>query len=263
MSDFYNPNRGANWNYGGSNWSLSRGKIDLFTECPRCFFVDNRLGTKRPPGFPFNLNTAVDTLLKKEFDGHRASQTPHPLCVQYGVDAVPFDHPAMDAWRDALKRGVQFNHPATGLLVRGGVDDVWMGADGQLIVVDYKATSKDKKIVALDEDWHSGYKRQMEVYQWLLRQNGFTVSDTGYFVYCNASQDEKAFDGVLKFDITLVPHVGDVSWIEQTLLAIKDCLDSDDIPASSKECDYCRYRNAAGTNMQDHMKKTGGKNLKK
>ncbi|MEY2702863.1 MAG: hypothetical protein RLY43_1501, partial [Bacteroidota bacterium] len=30
--------RDSRWNYGGSNWKLSRSKIDLFIECPRCFY---------------------------------------------------------------------------------------------------------------------------------------------------------------------------------------------------------------------------------
>ena len=83
MSNFYNPHRGKDWNYGGSKWRLSRSKIDLFLECPRCFYFDNKLGTKRPPGYPFNLNTAVDTLLKQEFDAHRAKGTKHPLQKTY------------------------------------------------------------------------------------------------------------------------------------------------------------------------------------
>lgn len=256
MSNFYKPNRNPKWNYGGPNWTLSRSKIDLFTNCPQCFYIDNKLGTARPPGFPFNLNSAVDALLKKEFDGHRARGTSHPLMEQYGVDAVPFDHPEMDAWRDSLKRGVQYEHPGTGFLVRGGVDDIWKGADGKLIVVDYKATSKDKRIESLDEEWHSGYKHQMEVYQWLLRKNGFEVSDRGYFVYCNASRDKEAFDGQLEFEITLVPHDGDTSWIEGTLLEMKKCLDSDEIPRAADDCDYCLYRNAAGTAQRDHIART-------
>ena len=46
-----------------------------------------------------------------------------------------------------------------------------------LIVVDYKATSKNSE-VNLDAEWQIGYKRQMEFYQYLLRNNGFKVSDT-------------------------------------------------------------------------------------
>lgn len=58
---------------------ISRSKIDLFLECPRCFYIDRRIGVSRPQGFPFNLNSAVDFLLKKEFDLHRKQKTPHPL----------------------------------------------------------------------------------------------------------------------------------------------------------------------------------------
>ena len=102
----YNPNRRADWNYGGKKWRLSRSKIDLFIECSRCFYLDNKLGTKRPPGYPFTLNVAVDTLLKKEFDIHRAKKKAHPLMEQYKIDAVPFQHKELNIWRDNFK-GIQ------------------------------------------------------------------------------------------------------------------------------------------------------------
>lgn len=246
MSQYYKPNRNPNYSYGGPNWTLSRSKIDLFSECPRCFYLDNKLGVARPPGFPFNLNSAVDALLKKELDAHRVAGTRHPLAEAYGLDAIPLAHANMDAWRDALKRGVQTVHEKTGLKVRGGVDDVWIGKDGKLIVIDYKATSKDAKIESLDEDWHRGYKRQLEVYQWLLRQNGFEVSDTGYWMYANATKDREAFDGRLDFELTLVPYTGSADWVDDCLVRLKACLDSDEIPQAGEECDYCKYREAAG-----------------
>lgn len=246
MSDYYKVHRNPEWNYGGKHFRLSRSKIDLFLNCPRCFYIDNKLGTARPPGYPFNLNNAVDELLKKEFDVHRANGTQHPLAAAYGVDAIPLKHAQLDAWRDALKRGVEHVHTPTGITVRGGVDDVWVRPNGELIVVDYKATSKNGRITELDADWHIGYKRQMEVYQWLFRQNGFQVSDVGYFVYANASKDKEAFDAKLEFEVTLVPYTGDASWVDGTLLELKACLDSASAPAAAEDCDYCRYREAAG-----------------
>ncbi len=249
MSGFYKPDRNPNWNYGGRNWRLSRSKISLFMDCPRCFYIDNKLGTARPPGFPFNLNSAVDALLKKEFDLHRAEKTTHPLMKAYGLEAVPFAHAQMDEWRDSLRGGIVCKHE-TGLTVCGGVDDIWVTPKNELIVVDYKATSKDAKIESLDEEWHDGYKRQIEVYQWLLRQNGFTVSDTGYWVYANASKDKKAFDGQLEFELTLIPYKGDDSWVEGTLQEIKKCLDSDELPAPGAACDYCIYRETVGKKLQ-------------
>ncbi len=240
MSQYYNPKRNSDWNYGGRSWRLSRSKIDLYLNCKRCFYIDNKLGATRPKGFPFNLNSAVDTLLKKEFDIHRAAGTVHPLAKAYGVDAVPFADPRMDEWRDALKRGIRYLHKPTNLLVSGGVDDVWVTPNKELLIVDYKATAKEGD-VSLDADWQDGYKNQMEIYQWLFRQNGFKVSDTGYFVYVNGLTDRKAFDGRLEFDVKLIPYTGNTDWIEQILQDIKKCLDNPEIPEAAASCDYCAY----------------------
>ncbi len=243
MSEYYKPNRGPAWNYGGNNWKLSRSKIDLFLECPRCFYIDNKLGVKRVPGFPFALNSAVDHLLKQEFDIHRAKNQQHPLQKEYGIDAKPAPHEELDEWRRNFG-GVRYLHKPTGLLVTGAIDDLWINSKGEYIVVDYKATAKEEAVTELDKEWQDGYKRQMEVYQWLLRQNGLTVSSTGYFVYCTGRLDREAFDKRIDFDINLIAYIGDDSWVEKTLQKIKKCLDSTVIPKSGKDCDYCAYWNA-------------------
>ena len=245
----YNPNRSADWNYGGQKWRLSRSKIDFFMECPRCFYVDNKLGTKRP-GFPsFNLNIAVDELFKKEFDTHRAAGTPHPIMKQYKIDAVPFAHKDIDTWRENFE-GIEFKDPETGLTISGAIDDVWVTPEGKLIVVDYKSTSKDGTIDKLgDSPWEVQYTRQLGVYRWLLEQNGFEVEATGYLVYANASKDESAFNDQLVFETTLVPVETDVDWIDQILDDIKACLESEEIPPSGPMCEYCPYREAAGKKL--------------
>jgi hypothetical protein len=95
--------------------------------------------------------------------------------------------------------------------------------------------------VSLDADWQIGYKRQMEIYQWLFRKNGFTVSDTGYFVYCNGDADKEAFDGKLEFDVNVIPYEGDDSWVDRAIVDAHACLVSDTLPPASEECDYCTY----------------------
>jgi hypothetical protein len=235
-------------------FALSRSKIDLFLECPRCFYLDRRLGVGRPPGFPFNLNSAVDTLLKKEFDIHRANGEAHPLMELHSIRAIPFAHPDLDIWRENFK-GVRFTHTPTNITVTGAVDDVWINDAEELHVVDYKSTSKTTE-VNLDAEWQIGYKRQMEVYQWLLRHNGFTVSDTGYFVYCNGDTSRDSFDAKLEFNIKVIPYTGDDSWIEQTLFDIQRCLISDKVPVADSDCDYCTYRHVADEELEAHIKAT-------
>ncbi len=224
-------------------FKLSRSKIELFMRCPRCFYLDRRLGVSQPAGFPFNLNSAVDLLLKKEFDMHRAQQSKHPLMKTYRIDAVPFAHPDINTWRENFV-GIQFEHEPSGLLITGAVDDIWVNPKGELHVVDYKATSKDGE-VSLDAEWQDGYRRQMEIYQWLLRQKGFTVSDTGFFVYCNGKRDAKAFDGKLEFDIKIIPYTGSTDWVEQTLMQAKKVLLAKNIPKAAATCEYCSYRESA------------------
>lgn len=229
-------------------FKLSRSKIQNFLDCPRCFYLDRRCGTGQPGSLPFTLNTAVDGLLKTEFDGYRAKCKPHPLMVEHGITAIPFAHSALDDWRMNFK-GIQVLHEPTNFIITGAVDDLWINPENELIVVDYKATSTTKEIT-LDEDYRQSYKNQMEIYQWLLRQTGFQVSKTGYFVYCNGNASKESFSGKLEFSISVIPYTGKDSWIEQTLFKIRQCLESDEFPDPSESCDFCNYRIA----VQKHLK---------
>jgi len=240
-------------------FTISRSKIDLFTECPRCSYLDLRLGVKRPSMPGFTLNNAVDELFKREFDIHRAQASTHPLMKAYGVDAVPFNDERMTEWRDALKRGVKTHHLESNFIVRGGIDDVWQSASGELIVVDYKATSK-KEGPSTEDDLYDSYKKQVEVYQWLFRRNGFVVSPTAYFVYANGDSDKKAFDAKLEFDIKLIGYTGNDSWVEPTLMNMRETLTRNDIPDygrgtafGGKDCEYCTYRDEAGNAFKNHL----------
>ncbi len=234
-------------------YRVSRSKIDLFSECPRCAYLDMRCGVKRPSMPAFTLNNAVDELFKREFDIYRAKKEPHPLMKAAGIDAVPYEHKDLEEWRDSFKRGISYHHEPTNITLRGGIDDVWVTPNGELIIVDYKATSK-KQGPKTEDDLYDSYKRQMEVYQWLFRKNGFSVSPTGYFVYANGDSNAKVFDNTLAFDTTFIPYKGDDSWIEPTLVKLKDTLMSDEIPPvgtafGGGPCDYCTYREAAGKTL--------------
>jgi CRISPR/Cas system-associated exonuclease Cas4 (RecB family) len=238
---------------------ISRSKIDLFLECPRCFYLDQHLGIKRPDTYPLTLNLAVDELLKKEFDLLRESQDPHPIMEQYHIDAVPFKHKDLEIWRDAMRRGIEYLDPRTNLSIRGGIDDVWVRPNGELLIVDYKAKATRDQIT-LDGDLGKQYQRQAEVYQWLFRKNGFRVSTTAYFVFVNGKKDALKFDGKLEFDMSIIPCEGNTDWIEPTILKIKKCLGSQILPVPHPDCAYCAYRKFAA---EAAIKNTKPQKLKK
>ena len=224
-------------------YRLSRTKLELFLECPRCFHLDRRLGIQRPDGPPFSLNLAVDRLLKREFDLYRARGEPHPMMTWHGVDAVPLRHRDLDRWREAA-RGVQWLHRRTSFLVFGALDDVWAAPDGSLAVVDYKATSTPRDIT-LEGEWKGRYKRQVETYQWLLRREGHAVSDRAYFVFANAEQGRRSFDGRLEFAMHVLPYDGSDAWVEDALVAAKECLSHEKPPPFREGCEWCAYRRLA------------------
>ena len=68
----------------------------------------------------------------------------------------------------------------------------------------------------------------------------------GYWFYANATKDREAFDGRLDFELTLVPYKGSTDWVEDVLIALKKCLDSDEVPQAGADCDYCKYREVVG-----------------
>ncbi len=221
-------------------YKLSRSRIENFSKCKRCFYLEEKLGVKKPDSFPFNLNNAVDQLLKDEFDSYRGTENNHPYLIESSIDAKPYDHPDIEIWR-TRNQGIGIEFKELNLYIYGLVDDVWINTkNDKLIIADYKATSK-KGDVTIDAPWQISYKRQIEIYQWLFRQNGFDVDDMSYFVYCNGIKDSKVFDNCLNFEVKILPYKANDSWVTPALKDIKNCLNSDELPEESDRCDYCAY----------------------
>ncbi|MCX5682056.1 MAG: PD-(D/E)XK nuclease family protein [Candidatus Omnitrophica bacterium] len=221
---------------------LSRSKLENFMQCPRCFYLDRRLGIPHPSMPAFTLNSAVDELLKKEFDAYRVQAKRHPLMERFGIDAIPFAHPMLKEWQENFK-GVQHHHKETNFIITGAVDDLWQGVSGEIFVVDYKSTST-REPIDLNSQYKEAYKRQMEIYQWLLRRQELKVSKTGYFVYCNADKDQEMFNGQLIFDLEIIAYQGDDAWVEGVIKEAQKCLLSECIPGHSSNCEHCQYEKA-------------------
>jgi hypothetical protein len=219
---------------------LSRSKIECFTKCPRCFYLDRRLGVS-PPGIPaLVLNSTVGKLLEHEFDACRERCVPHPLMVANNLDGVvPYKSESLAEWRSPFK-GVRYLHQPTNLVIFGAPDDIWV--DGKtLIVCDFKATASKERTIKMDSPYRLGYIRQVETYQWLLRQNGFAVSSRGFLLFANAKVDRPSFDARLDFDLSLIEVVGRTDWIEPTLTSIKSTLMADVPPPAAPDCENCRF----------------------
>ncbi len=257
MGKYYQSSRDLFNPKSDTPYTLSRSKFELFNECPRCFYMLCRFGLGRPSMPAFTLNNAVDTLLKNEFDLLRRAGESHELMKKYHIDAVPSKHPDLSKWRgetpETRYKGAMSIHQETNFLLTGMVDDIWESSTNEMIIVDYKATSTTKEI-SLEDEYKQSYKRQMEFYQHLFRLLSFNVCNTGYFVFANATKTREKFDGKLEFDMSIVTHTGDDSWIDEKLTLAKECLMSDKIPSPSENCEFCEYRKRMAQEVASRMK---------
>ncbi len=220
------------------NRQLSRSKIELFIDCPRCFHADVALGSPRVGSLPFTLNNAVDQLFKAEFDRYRGAREPHPLFATVDLNAVPYQHPEFTTWRTNTQ-GIRWTDPETGWTLTGAVDDLWQDMNGSLYVADYKATSKASGITA--DNLQPAYRRQAEVYQFLVRRQDLLVFDTAWFVYANGIKTGDRFDNRLPFTTVLVPYVGNDGWVLDAFRSAVKVASSAPSPPARPGCAWCEF----------------------
>jgi hypothetical protein len=257
----YNPDNPA-------PYELSRSAIEKMIRCEACFWLE-KVKRVKTPGMPgFNLNTNTDTLLKKDFDAVRG-QGPHPLMVAAGVSHLrPFWHEDMGKWAESLHFGAEgrfhFDHPETHIRFGGGLDDVWENIEtGELHIVDYKSTAQLGKVSKpLDEsfiaapldasvpDYKIGYRRQMDMYQWIARRLGFKVSDTGYFVYVDGQHRDESgmlaqgnpYEAWMRFNVSVIPYHGNDAWVEDALRRAKQLVSEvSECPSHAADCEHGQY----------------------
>ncbi|MDC2963449.1 PD-(D/E)XK nuclease family protein [Gammaproteobacteria bacterium] len=251
-------------------YELSRSRIDTFIKCRACFWLQ-QIKRVSPPEIPsFTINTTTDILLKRDADGVRGKSA-LPIWEANGLGhIIPFEHEHLENWTNSLNYGkddtyFNFVHPETNIKLGGGLDDVFVNTEnGELHIVDYKSTAQGtrspekyvKKPVSIDDPWKLGYKRQMDMYVWVMRKKGYDVSSTGYFVYVDAQHkdimgmltDSDPATAWMKFSASIIPYEVDTSWVEPTLLDIKrflleqkTCPEHTPIGNNYSGCDLGRY----------------------
>ncbi len=223
---------------------MSRSKIDLYLRCKRCAYLDMRLGIKGPKPFPYNLNSRIDYLLKVEHDIAREKKGKTKYLEECNIDAIPYSHPELDVWREPFK-AARYHHNQTNIVVAGSVDDLWEDNESKKIhIVDYKSTHTEnfEKLKNFDAPYLIGYKRQAEIYAWILSKLGLDIHQTSYFLYVNATLEQETFNNKLDFEYALIPYeMRDFSWVEDTIIEIKNFLETNKIPAATNDCELCKY----------------------
>ena len=235
--------RYPNYEVGQSEpFQISRAKLENFIQCPRCFVLDRRYRISPPSGPMFTLNSAIDGLLKKEFDICRNEQSVHPALQALGETFFPLQDDRIDDWRNTRK-GVAFHDPESNLVLTGAIDDLWITPGSTDVhIVDYKTTAKADAVTELgSEEYHDAYRRQLDIYNFLLTNNGLEMSSTGYWFYATAMKTLDKFDMKLNFVPSLIAYQCDTSWIADALQRAKAALETPTLVDPAPTCDTCSY----------------------
>ena len=226
---------------------LSRSRWDSFIKCPKCFYLKEKhdIGPPGQPGHP--INSRVDALLKEEFDLLRKDGKPHAIFKEYNLNFIPYnklDPEVLAKYRNNFK-GVEAKSKKTKYTLFGSLDDLWFNLDTkEIVVLDYKATSNKnlEDYKTSTKHYHKSYLRQLDFYAYLLKLNEYPVQKIGYWLICNAAdENQKVFNKNVSFKTTLLPYELKTDYIEDTLVELEKCLENKELPKSGLDCDNCRW----------------------
>lgn len=209
--------------------NLSPNSLNLYLECPACFYLDKKLGIRRPPPYPYALNSAVDALLKEEFDAYRKRRESHPLIEENKIDAHLFgNQKLLDQWRDNFQ-GLRYYDAELKATLFGAVDDVLEFRDGSLAVLDYKSTGSKVANV------YDRFQLQLDAYTFLLEKNGYKTKRKGYLAFYIVDK-ENGFVDRLPFRKKVIEIDTNPSDIYEIFKDAVILLREEKVPKHSEDC---------------------------
>jgi hypothetical protein len=210
---------------------LSPSSLALMQDCPRCFWLTQHKVWRRPTGpFP-SLPSGMDRVLKEHFNRFRdKGQLPPELCENNDcVNMKLFkDKEKLKIWQNNRK-GISYTDKE-GNELHGAVDNILINkGNRKLIVLDYKTRG-----FALKEDTHEHYQNQLNLYNLLLRKNGYETEDYAFLLFYVPK--EVMATGEVIFDTTLKKMNVDVEDAEKLWKRALTLLDED---CPEKTCEWC------------------------
>lgn len=214
------------------NYKFSPSTLGLLKGCPRCFWLQFNKGLKRPAGIFPSLPSGMDRILKAHFDSFMCRGLLPPELKELNGSVKLFDNePLLGEWRDNF-RGIRWKDEKGNTLF-GAVDNILVKG-GKLIVLDYKTRG-----FPLKADSHEYYQDQLDIYNFLLRKNGYQTEDYSYLLFYHPAKVNETGDVVFNTDLKEI--VVNVNNAKRILNEALECL-TGELPDNSEECGFCKWR---------------------
>ena len=217
-------------------YKLSPSSINLMLECPRCFWLQIVKKIKRPDTpFP-SLPSGMDKILKEHFDRFmEKGELPPELKEQECINGCKLfnNKEQLKIWRSNFK-GIEYLDKKSGILLHGAIDNILVKGN-KLIVLDYKTRG-----YPLKENTHEHYQTQMDLYNFLLRKNGYTTEDYTYLLFYYPNHVTET--GEVIFDTKLIKIKTNPENGEKLFKKAIEILQMKEPPESSKDCGFCKWK---------------------
>lgn len=215
-------------------YKLSPSSLNLFKECPRCFWLRFNKKIIRPAVIFPSLPSGMDRILKKHFENFaKKGMLPPELCTRKECIGLKLfdDFKKLEEWQNQRK-GIKYEE--NGNILAGAVDYLLVVTEkGTLIVIDYKTRG-----YAIKEDTATHYQSQMDIYNYLLRKNGYKTEDYALILFY--SPKEVLPTGEVLFDTELVKMNISVENAEKLWKDALKCLNGQ-IPPADENCEWCKW----------------------
>ena len=152
-------------------FKLSPSKLNLFLDCPLCFYLQEKEGVKRPAGIFPSLPSGMDLVLKKYCDKFRGDLPPE---LKGKVEGVLLPDKALI---DKFRNWRTFSFEEEDAMMYGAMDDC-LKHEEYIIPVDFKTRGFDLK-----EDTSDYYQNQLDCYCLLLDKNGYKTKGIAFLIY--------------------------------------------------------------------------------
>ena len=211
---------------------LSPSTLNLFLECPRCFWLQINKRIRRPRGIFPSLPSGMDNVIKTYFDKFRIQgKLPPEIEGKVKGKLVP-DLELVNRWRN-WRTGLEYEDKELGATLFGALDDC--SVDGEYYVpLDYKT----RGFAPNQGDSEKYYSNQLNCYALLLQENGYKVGSVAYLIYYYP--DAVHENGVVNFNIEVVAINIDPEKAKLTLTQAVDLLKGP-LPEKHSDCEYCSW----------------------
>ncbi len=219
-------------------YQLTPSQLNLYQDCPRCFWVEIHEKVQRP-AVVSPLFGGMDLILMKYTDQYRLKGN-LPAELQKTIEGVFLpEQDLIKKWRNP-KSALSFQDKDRGVDFSGTLDEcvVRKNENGESLHIPLIFQTRGLASNEQNHDQH--HQMKLDCYDLLLQKNGYQTGSTGYVVYY--IPEEVRESGVVQFNVQVIQLVTESKRAMNLIAEVSEVL-SGKMPEGGQNCEYCAWGN--------------------